>query len=172
MEVIMKKLFALLFASLLLIVLIAGCSGDKGPDKEATEPLGLNATEGLERNAVKMPLTEDPVTFVMWTPNGTTFEGFADYEDNLVYKEMERRSGVNLDFIHPVTGSENENFQLLIVADTLPDFIHYCELLCGGMDKAIEDGVALRLNEYAERLMPNYLYYCTLNDELRRDPYR
>jgi len=179
-KVIMKKLFAFLLASLLLLAVFAGCSGgnkpepaspegSKAPSSDATEPPQLQVEEGLERNAVKLPLTDKPVTFVMWTPNGTTFEGFADYEDNLVYQEMERRSGVNLDFIHPVTGSENENFQLLMAAETLPDFIHtIANYYIGGMDKAIEDGVALRLNEYAAKYMPNYIYYCTLNEDIRR----
>lgn len=174
----MKNHLSLFLVLILAISLFAGCSnkpaeGTAAPEASAAAPEAsaapTEAEEPLERNSVKLPLTTEPVTFVYWCGNSMTFDGFADYEDNLVYQEMERRTGVNMDFIHPVTGSENEAFQLLIVSDNLPDFIQgLSSYYVGGVDKAIQDGVVVRLNELVEKYMPNYNYHVNFNEDIKR----
>lgn len=173
----MKKTLAALLTIMLIIALFTGCANDNATTPTATpepvEPSNPNTEvspdESTQINNVKLPLTEEPVTFIMWTRNGTIFDGFNDYEDNEVYKEMERRTGVNLDFLHPTTGSENEAFQLLMVSQDYPDFLHgAASYYLGGMDKAIQDGVTIRLNELAEQYMPNYVYRLNINKDVKR----
>jgi putative aldouronate transport system substrate-binding protein len=172
----MKKALSLILALLMIATLIAGCAGES-EEPSATppastavtkEPAEENPSVSQELNAVKLPLTTEPISFKMWTGNGTTFDGFADYYDNEVFKEMERLTGVKMDFIHPITGSENENFQLLIASQDLPDFIHraYTYYL-GGMDKAIADQVILSLNDLAAKHMPNYTNRLAVNETMQ-----
>lgn len=175
----MKKTLSLLLALVLLFALTAGCAAGKAeetaapaastaPADASAEPAKVEADASLERNAVKLPLTTEPVSFSMWTRNGTTFEGFNDFSDNEVYKEMEKRTGVHLDFVHPVSGSENENFQLLMASNDIPDFLHgAATYYLGGMDKAIEDQTILALNDFAEQYMPNYVYHLNLNEDVK-----
>lgn len=173
----MRKLLALLLAVLLIGTLMAGCSQDTPSTPTPTPtPTPASSTKtpgeeptdkpGQELNAVKLPLTDTPVSFTLWTNNSNTFDGFADYYDNEVFNEMERRTGVHMDFIHPIIGSENENFQLLMVSEELPDFLHnVSNYYIGGVDKAIQDGVLYSLNDYAESFMPNYLSRINLNKD-------
>lgn len=161
----MKKLLAALLASLVIFSILAGCAGDQEEPTPAqtstaptTAPAVIEAETELELNAIELPLTTEPIEFTMWTRNATTFDGFADYYDNEVYKEMEKLTGVKMNFVHPIIGSENENFQLMLVSDDTPDFIHgIYNYYVGGMDLAIEDGFIVALNDYAKKYMPNYL---------------
>ena len=74
------------------------------------------------------------------------------------YKELEKRTGVEIEFIHPATGQGNEQFNLMIASRDLPDMMEYWWLECypGGSDKAIEDGVIVDLSEEIPKNAPNY----------------
>ncbi len=80
-----------------------------------------------------------------------TYKNMGDTE---LYKELKKRTGVRLEFIHPPVGQEEENFQMLIASaesiDIYGDFHYY-----GGTRKAITDGVILPLNAYVEEYAPN-----------------
>ena len=74
------------------------------------------------------------------------------------YKELEKRTGVEIEFIHPATGQGNEQFNLMIASRDLPDMLEYWWLKCypGGCDKAIEDGVIADLSKEIPKNAPNY----------------
>lgn len=181
----MKKVLAILLAFILMFALIAGCTDNSSPSSTPTPSQGTSTPDGTatpsgegeaaggfvnEPNTyTNYPLTDETVSFEMWTRNGTTFEDFADYNDNEFYKNMEKVTGVHMDFIHPVVGSENENFQLIIVGGDYPDVFHgIYNYHVRGMDKAIEEDIIIRLNEYVETVMPNYNYQINRLPEIRQ----
>lgn len=168
----MKKALALLLALLMMCSLLAGCgnNGDENPSTEptssdtvSTEPSELPSYEAPDEGSdtdiyeVQLPLTEDTVSFDYWVPNGSTFDGFSTYADNLFYQWMEEQTGVHLNFNHPAVGGESEAFQTMVLSQDYPDFVWgVFSYYTGGVDKAINDQFLLRLNEYVDDYMPNY----------------
>lgn len=85
-------------------------------------------------------------------------ETISTYADLLLYKEVTKATGVDIEFIHPSQGSTgSEAFQILLSSGDYPDIIEYnWQEYSGGPDMAIEDGVIVALNDYLEEYAPNY----------------
>ena len=165
----MKKALALLLALLMMAGLLAGCGGGN-EENPSTAPSSNPSTDpttapsfvpveddGEDPYEYELPLTEEDISFTYWLPNSLSFTGFNSYDDNLFYQWMEEQTGVDLIFEHPAVGSETEAFQTMILSGDYPEFIQGIKSRYnGGADKAISDGVLLRLNEYVDQYMPHY----------------
>lgn len=83
------------------------------------------------------------------------------YSELLMYKEMEKRTGIEIEFIHPAQGTTGtEAFQILLSSGDYPDMIESgWSAYTGGPDQAIEDGIIIALNDYMKEYAPNYYYY-------------
>lgn len=98
-------------------------------------------------------------TLTYWTQfNSSQISSMADM---LLYQEMEKVTGVKIEFIHPVAGSTGqEAFNTLIASNDLPDMIEYgWDGYAGGPDAAIDDGLIVSLNEHLKDWAPNYYDY-------------
>lgn len=93
----------------------------------------------------------------------TAAETLTSYNDMLMYQEMCKATGIDVEFIHPTKGASatgSENFQIMLASSELPDMIeYYWATYAGGPDKAISDGVIISLNKYLEEYAPNYYDY-------------
>lgn len=91
----------------------------------------------------------------------TSSRNLSSYSDMLMYQEMEKRTGIKVDFIHPIDGSTgNEAFLTMLSGSELPDIIEYnWSTYNGGAQAAIDDGVIVELNDYLEEYAPNYYDY-------------
>lgn len=104
--------------------------------------------------------TGDKYTY--WaTMSVTAAQTLTSYSELLMYQEMEKRTGVEVEFIHPATGSTGaEAFQILLASGDYPDMIEYSwSVYSGGPEQAIKDGVIISLNDYLEDYAPNYYDY-------------
>ena len=74
-----------------------------------------------------------------------------------LYQEVIRRTGIDVTFIHPAQGQEREAFNLMIASNDLPDMIYtrWPTEYPGGPEKAISDGVIIRLNDVIANNAPN-----------------
>ena len=73
------------------------------------------------------------------------------------YKEVEKKTGVKIEFVHPPLGQAGEQFNLMVASQTMYDFVEYNWFkYAGGPQKAIEDGVILKLNDYIDANAPNF----------------
>ena len=131
-----KRMAALILAVLMLAGVFAACSSDK------------KVHTGSK--------------FTYWTSlDGNVSHTQQSLGDLLMYKEMAKRTGTEVEFIHPAQGSTGtEAFQILLSSGDYPDMIQYnWKSYVGGPDQAIEDGVIIALNEYLEDYAPNYYNY-------------
>lgn len=130
----MKK--ALLCA---LVLLVAGFAfaGGEGEDGAAGGARELTIWEPLWYNAsVSVPSLDE-------TP---------------LYQEVQRRLNIDVTWTHPPQGQDQEQFNLLIASNDLPDMIYWGNWVTeypGGPEKAISDGVIIQLNEVIANNAPN-----------------
>jgi putative aldouronate transport system substrate-binding protein len=142
LEVAMKKALLVLMA----FVLISGLAFASGDDEaSASEVRELTIWEGLWANAAVS------VTNLAETP---------------LYTEAMKRTGIEVTWLHPPQGQDDENFNLMIASNELPDLIYRdWNRYPGGPEKALSDGVIIELNDIIENQMPNLWSVYTQNPD-------
>lgn len=145
------KFGALLLTVCMIAVSFCACSGDDGSEYVAT-------TDGKN--------------FTYWaTMNGVSAATLGSYSEMLFYQEMEKATGVHIDFIHPIQGSTgNEAFIAMLTGEVMPDIIEYnWTNYTGGPQQALDDEVIISLNDFLEEHAPNYYDYMEGEKGKKRD---
>lgn len=144
MKSVWTKTIAMAIASALSVACFAGCGKE-----EAVDTKKIRYWSGMS------------------PAMATSLENMGDMG---MYKELEKKTGIQLEFLHPPVGQVEEQFNLLIASgeSDLPDLIEYDWInYPGGPDKAISDGIILDLTELIEKFAPN-MKKAVEEDELRR----
>lgn len=118
-----------------------------------------SGTDAADSGAVVYPLVAEGTATLTWlydmqAPATTLFKNLQ--EDNMVWKEVRKRTGVNIEFDIVTPATQGERFNLVIASGDYPDLNKLAYLYTGGGDKAIEDGIYLRCNDLVEKYMPDY----------------
>ncbi len=179
----MKRTVMIILAMLMLVTVIAGCNKQEADNaattstkQEATAKPEAKVTEAPEEIVMGYPIVEDgSVTLKYWLPihpNAAKF--IRDYGENEAFQELEKKTGVKVEYIHPTIGNEKENFNLLLVSGDLPDMM-MIQLLPpkdvskykGGEFKGVNDGVFLNLKDYLEDYAPDYNELINSNSDVQ-----
>lgn len=162
----LTKILPIIASTALLASGFSGCiSKEKEVVPEKTSPPAAqqsSAPAAQQSSAPAentMPITKTPITLKYWTIiNKSAAKILKNYSENAAYQELEKRTGIKIEFLHPPIGQEAEQFKLMIAAKDLPDIIqHYSSFSYpGGPDKAIEEGMYLKLNDYINKYAPNF----------------
>lgn len=145
MSKIRAKKIALGVTSILLTasVMLSGCGEKK--NKVDINSLG----------DVTLPLKEK-TTLSYWVGLGGSVGLVNDYGELPMYKELEKQTNVHIDFIHPISGSVKEQFNVMVASGEYPDIIEGVDgIYNGGAVKAYEDEIILSLNDLQEKYAPN-----------------
>ncbi len=120
---------------------------------EATQ--APTATAGPQ--GTTLPIVKEPLTLTYWVPLDANFAAsHENYNEHYAYQELERRTGIHIDFQHPAVGQDAEQLSLLLASGTYPDIIQTDWLnIKGGPSQAIQDRVILKLNDLIEQYAPN-----------------
>ena len=140
----------------LLISTVAGC-GKENPTSVETvseEP----KTETVSEEELSLPLTDEPVTLTVFAGLDSNLTGIVDdYNDNAFFQELEKRTGVHLEFVIPASGTEQEAYNLMIASGELTDIItHNGYNYPEGWDAAVDDGYYLDLTPYLDTYLKDY----------------
>lgn len=108
-----------------------------------------------------------------WTPlSGNVAATLKNYNDLTCYKEMQKITGVRIDFQHvPDNPQAQEALNLLIASGKYPDIIEWNWLngYAGGPARAIKDGLLLRLNDFIDKgFLPGFGKVLAEHPEWRR----
>lgn len=131
-----SRIFALLLTLAMIAGALCGCGGNK--------------------------LSREHGKYTYWaTLDSQVQQTQSSYKDMLMYQELSKRTGVEVDFIHPTAGSTgSEAFQILLTSSDMPDMIEYSwKNYPGGADGAIDNKVIISLNKYLKDYAPNYYDY-------------
>lgn len=142
------KLASIMLAGLLLSTAIAGCK------------LGGKETSTMAQNEEKVtfPL-KDQITLSYWTPDGINVPELNMKSSELpYYKELEKKTNVKINFIHPVAGQEKEQFNIMIASNEIPDVIEYDigTNFSGGFERLYKEGQIIDITQYVKKQATNF----------------
>lgn len=157
----LKKLLVLSLAVILAFSIFTGC-GKKGATNNAefdTKASKYGSTYPIEG-------AED-VTLTYWRQTTAAVQKSAptNYGELPFAKELEKQTGVKVEYIHPSLTNAAEKFTLMIASGNLPDIIGWnMNSYTGGSKAAISDGVILPLNEEGNNMLEAWApdYYSLL----------
>ena len=165
---------------LLLLGIAVGCTSKDKEGNLASEDVTTEANENDQQadedtpkpGNPKLPITTEPITVKIWAITGADLVKVAPNRgDTEFHKELEKRTGVHVEFIHPPIGQEMENLNLMFSSGEYPDIIEFVASYeyPGGFDRGIKDGVILRVNELVDKYAPNYKALLDSDPTLRKD---
>jgi putative aldouronate transport system substrate-binding protein len=91
------------------------------------------------------------------------------YAENPAYQELEKRTGVKIEFTHPAIGMEQEQFNLLMVSGDLPDIISSGNFYKGGEFQGLYDGLFMELSKSLSNYAPDYMKLIREDEEFFRE---
>ena len=133
--------------------LVAACAPSTTGPSAST-----GAAAGASAEPLTLPIVSKPLSLTYWCPMSSNVSAtMKTFGEIAAYKELEKRTGIHLDFQHPPLNQETEQFNLLTASGTYPDVIEYNWLTNapGGPARFIRDGVIIRLNDHIDRYAPN-----------------
>jgi putative aldouronate transport system substrate-binding protein len=153
----------LLFAGLFLALFLSFGYGGARQQDEKSEATGIPAQSSPAiPGTVKYPVSNQIVKLSYWMPISiSAMQHIASYAENTAYQEIQKRTGVQIQFIHPALGQEREQYNIMIASGDLPDIIQNqnTSYYDGGLLKAYEDGVYIDLLPQLRKNAPDYYKY-------------
>ena len=114
--------------------------------------------------------TEEPVTITFWTPlNAAVSKVISNLDENIAYQKLQENVGVDIQFIHPPVGQEQEAFNLMIASGEYPDIIGGPDLYQGGAFQGLSDGVYADITELLPVYAPDYWKYVSNDEVFKRE---
>jgi putative aldouronate transport system substrate-binding protein len=152
------------------LVILAASIAVGGCDKEAEAATGTeNALSGVTASGYPI-VTDGSVTLRYWAfLNPGAAKYIQSNAENTGYQEVERQTGVKIEWIHPAGGMEREQFNLLMVSEDLPDLIASASYYKGGEFQGLYDGFFLNLTKLIPQHAPDYYKLMRDDPEFNRE---
>lgn len=184
----MKRLTSLFLAFLMLLTLIS-CASESRPnvsssasdsttDSTSTDPSIVSGEDDTEApnstlptestQLITFPLTET-FHFSFWAEMATNYMPYASLAEHPAYIELEKRTNVSPDWIHPSATAATEQFSLITASGEYYDVMTRPSSAAMTMTDLYENEIAIDLTMLISTYMPNYSYFINKNDELRKD---
>ena len=169
----MKKRFGKLFCCLLALMMLLCSCGSKKNEADVNlskESLETDSKESLETDSKEFedyPLETDSKLTYWVELAGNVSATASNLGDTAFAKELEKQTGVKVDYLHPASGQASEAFSLMLASREFPDIIEYnWSSVSGGPSGAINDEVIVDLTPYLEEYAPNLTAFLKENPEI------
>lgn len=117
------------------------------------------------------PIKTD-VTLNYWMPlSANVSASVPNFGETEYAKEIEKHTGVKVNYIHPAYGQDNEAFNLLAASGDLPDIVRHSWIsqVAGGPQGALNNQLIIPLNDMMEEYAPNLSAFLAKNKNVDRD---
>lgn len=141
--------------------------GAKDTD-EATDPDESKDPGGEESPDGELSYPLEGGTLTHWLDlNSNVSANYVDLGETPYAEELMRLTGVTVKFEHPLAGQAQDQLTAMTLTQDFPDIMEYNWLASypGGPQKAIDDGVVLKLNDIFEDYAPDLMAYLKANPE-------
>jgi putative aldouronate transport system substrate-binding protein len=159
-----KRFLCAIIGAAVSASIFAGCTAKKSSTEVET---GSNSTSAKD---FKYPVdSKEKLTY--WVQlNGVVSPSAKTLNETEWAKEMEKQTGIKVEYIHPAQGQEKEQFNLLVASGELPDIVEWgWSGFSGGPDRAIEDEVIIKLNDPIAKYAPNFTKYLKDNPDVAKE---
>ena len=158
-----RKVFVI--SILLIVVCFLPLFGGGGRQQQGNAAVQASYPTGR----ISYPMQTD-VTLTWWTGIASDLsQNYTSYNDVPSFIGWQERTGIKISFLHPPTGGGDEQLNLIIASGDLPDIFNYNFISYpGGPEKAISDGVILRLNDLINNYAPNLKNVYSANPQYDR----
>ena len=150
-----KRIFAGLVAAVLML---SACGGgnDNGVEQNA-----------FEFNGYPINLDQEITYWMSMNPNITSLH--PNFGDTPFAKELEKRTGVKVKYVHPAVGQDAQSLSLMIASDEMTDIVETTwGSYQGGAEISIADEVIVPLNDIYKSDAPNLTKYLEENPDIAR----
>ena len=143
------KTVSLFLAVILALTCFSACG-----KKESAE-IGNGSDVILNGDKIYPIQCDDTLTF--WFAATTIWnQKYENFADTPIGKEVAKKTGVKVEYLHPVAGQEAEQFQILMASDELPDIANNTWYsFAGGPDSAIEQDYIYELSDIIDKYCPS-----------------
>jgi putative aldouronate transport system substrate-binding protein len=156
----MKKTIHSLLSCVLLGSIVAGCSG--GQEAANTSPL----SSGNEAESLSLPISQTPIT-IRWYQRNYVESELKNMAEMESFKEISKRTGINIEFIHPPNTPDALN--VMLASGDYPDVIFWdLGTVPRGLTGLVNDGIAIKLNDYLDKYAPNYMKAIQKHPDLKK----
>lgn len=139
----MKKFTAVLLSVVLLVGLLAACSGS---EEKADKPESAGKV-----NKTGYPIVDESITLTMFAPN----VGSNEWEDMDYFKEMEKKTNIKFKFNTPPVDSLDTKKNLTFASGDLPDIFYASSLTKEEQVKYGNQGLLIPLEDLIKQYAPN-----------------
>lgn len=160
-------------ALLALVFVVAACSQGNAGETGAGSNDSPSASTGEEAasDKPKLPLVNSPLTLDFYTALDSKVSAtMKSNNETAIFPYLEKETGIKINFVHPPSGMEQEQFNLMISSSDLPDLMSYnWSRYPGGPQKAINDGVIISLNDLVDKHAPFFKKYLNDHPDIKKD---
>lgn len=157
-----KKLFLCTALLLTVSLLLAACTVSPAPSAANTPASTAPISDQPAATGAAQPQSEvaKPDVLTYWAGLGSNSANMQSLDENLVWQEMQRIFDVDIEFIHSPGGQDVEQFNLMLASREFPDIVDSnWSAYNGGPEKAISDGVIIKLNDLIAAYAPALTAY-------------
>lgn len=156
-----NKMVKFLLLCMALIMLFSACtdSGKKTNSSSETDEIALS----------DYPVKTDKELTYWVKLNANVATSATELGKTEFAKELEKRTGIKVKYVHPTIGQEGEALSLMVASNELPDIIeHDWNNALGGPSSAINDKIIIPLNDVISKYAVNLSSYLEKNPDIDR----
>jgi len=116
----------------------------------------------------KLPLSDSGETVTWWATAPNVASGLVELSDGFMWKELMKRTNVNIQFFHAPATNVRESFALHIASGDYANIINEVTNYVGGIEKAVDDEVFVNLRDWAD-YVPHYMGILNARPDFKKD---
>jgi len=169
-----KTAVILMCMMLVLVGVLTACSNSNNQN-DPPNNTGINGQGGNQAieeplMELSLPIVSEPLEIDYWRPNDPKLTASLNHFGEMAaYKKKEELTGIKVNFVHPPLGQQQDQFNLLVATNDMPDVIYFnWGAAVGGPEKMLADGKIIRLNEYIDQYAPNLKKLIENDEDIRK----